>query len=443
MKGILRMKITLTIPRLPCCSRCWPRLLWRGRLAPIGHDCLKVAWTTRARTRGLDAAGQRRHQRHELGEAGGDLLLYVGKCDSWDENGRLLKLGRLRFRFSQQPFANGKPFRQTLHADRGEIEIVAGETGRDLRRSAVGRCPPARGPHRNRVDQESNWRRLEVWRTAERELPENEDHCPIGKLSTDERTKVTPDTILDVPNALAWYHRNERSVWAGTLRHQDLASLIPKFHDPLLDLTSGALVVGESFAAWTAPRCVRRRRASDSWSACIRGWRRRLPPQIGWPACGSRQRPPAKSSRQNADEHRAWWESFWQRSQVVVSGSPEAERVCRGYNLQRFLQASPAAAVSHEVQRFAVHRGRHPAAQAAAQVPEVFDADFRLWGGGYWFQNCRLLNWPMLMAGDFDLMQPFFRLYQDALPLAEARPESTSTTAAPSSRRRWPSGART
>ena len=27
----------------------------------------------------------------------------------------------------------------------------------------------------------------------------------------------------------------------------------------------------------------------------------------------------------------------------------------------------------------------------------------------------------MLMAGDFDLMQPFFRLYQEALPLAEAR----------------------
>jgi hypothetical protein len=54
-------------------------------------------------------------------------------------------------------------------------------------------------------------------------------------------------------------------------------------------------------------------------------------------------------------------------------------------------------------------------------VPEVYDADFRQWGGGYWFQNGRLAHWPMLAAGDFDLMQPFFRLYRDLLPFAEAR----------------------
>ena len=29
-------------------------------------------------------------------ERDGDLLLYVGKCDSWDENERLLKLRRIR-----------------------------------------------------------------------------------------------------------------------------------------------------------------------------------------------------------------------------------------------------------------------------------------------------------------------------------------------------------
>ena len=39
-------------------------------------------------------------------------------------------------------------------------------------------------------------------------------------------------------------------------------------------------------------------------------------------------------------DHRAWWALFWQRSHLVVSGSPEAERVGQGYNLQRFLQAS-------------------------------------------------------------------------------------------------------
>ena len=390
------------------------------------HDCLKVSWTAPStNAMGSMPLGNGDISVMAWAERDGDLLLYVGKCDSWDENGRLLKLGRLRLRFSQQPFANGKPFRQTLHADRGEIEIVAGESGHDLRvRLWVDAHRPV-----VRIETESDQEfeletRLEVWRTTERELPENEDHCPIGKLSTDERTKVTPDTILDVPNALAWYHRNERSVWAGTLRHQDLASLIPKFHDPLLGLTSGALVAGENLRG-VDRTTLRSAAPGKRFVVSVHPWVAQTPSAADWLA-GLRKQ--AEASNQVAldktrDEHRAWWESFWQRSQVVVSGSPEAERVCRGYNLQRFLQACASRGrfpMKFNGSLFTVD-GTRAAAQAAAQVPEVFDADFRLWGGGYWFQNCRLLNWPMLMAGDFDLMQPFFRLYQDALPLAEAR----------------------
>ena len=360
-------------------------------------------------------------------EKDGDLLLYVGKCDSWDENGRLLKLGRLRLHFSHNPFAAGQPFRQTLHADRGEIEIVAGESRRRIAHSRCGWTPIGRwsASKRSRT-RSSNWRR--VWRSGaprNANWRKNEDHCPIGKLSKDERTKVTPDTILDVPDALAWYHRNERSVWAGTLRHQGLGELIPKFQDPLLGADfRGAGARRTTCASWTARRCVRRRRASDSWSACIRGWRRRASAE-DWLA-GLRKQAEASDQvalDQARDEHRAWWASFWQRSHLVVSGSPEAERVCQGYNLQRFLQACASRGrfpMKFNGSLFTVD-GTRAAARAAAAIPEVYDADFRLWGGGYWFQNCRLLYWPMLMAGDFDLMPPFFRMYQEALPLAEAR----------------------
>jgi alpha-L-fucosidase 2 len=46
-----------------------------------------------------------------------------------------------------------------------------------------------------------------------------------------------------------------------------------------------------------------------------------------------------------------------------------------------------------------------------------FDADFREWGNPYWTQNTRLMYWTMPAAGDFDLMQPLFKMYLDALPL--------------------------
>ncbi len=393
---------------------------------PDSHDCLKVVWTTPSTNAiGSMPLGNGDISVMAWAERDGDLLLYVGKCDSWDENRRLLKLGRLRLHFSQQPFAAGKPFRQTLHADRGEIEMAAGESGSELRARLWVDAQRSVVRIETQSDQEFTLEtRLEVRRTVERELPENEDHCPIGKLSADERTQITPDTILAVPDALAWYHRNERSVWAGTLRHQDLKELIPKFRDPLLNLTSGALVRGDNLRP--ADRMTLRSQARGKRFVVS------VHPLVAQTSSGqewlAQARKEANAINQvpldkARDEHRAWWEAFWQRSHVVVSGSPEAERICRGYNLQRFLQACASRGrfpMKFNGSLFTVD-GTRATAHAAAEVPEVFDADFRLWGGGYWFQNCRLLNWPMLMAGDFDLLQPFFRLYQDALPLAEAR----------------------
>lgn len=54
-------------------------------------------------------------------------------------------------------------------------------------------------------------------------------------------------------------------------------------------------------------------------------------------------------------------------------------------------------------------------------APGGFNADFRAWGGNYWFQNQRLLYWPMLASGDFDLMAPWLKMYRDALPMAVDR----------------------
>ena len=59
-------------------------------------------------------------------EGGGDLLFYIGKTDAWDENARLLKLGRIRLSLSPNPFKPGAKFLQTLKTAEGSIEIEAG-----------------------------------------------------------------------------------------------------------------------------------------------------------------------------------------------------------------------------------------------------------------------------------------------------------------------------
>jgi len=87
-----------------------------------------------------------------------------------------------------------------------------------------------------------------------------------------------------------------------------------------------------------------------------------------------------------------------------------AVTVTRGYTLQRWINACGG-------------RGAFPIKFNGSifTVDTRFDADYRAWGGPYWWQNTRLPYWPMLACGDFDMMRPMFRMYQESLPLAEHR----------------------
>ncbi len=52
---------------------------------------------------------------------------------------------------------------------------------------------------------------------------------------------------------------------------------------------------------------------------------------------------------------------------------------------------------------------------------QPFNADWRKWGGCFWWQNTRLPYYPMLAAGDFDCMEPLFAFYESVLPGCRAR----------------------
>jgi hypothetical protein len=84
----------------------------------------------------------------------------------------------------------------------------------------------------------------------------------------------------------------------------------------------------------------------------------------------------------------------------------DAASVTRGYVLQRWINACGG-------------RGGAPIKFNGAifTVDNAYsDPDHRNWGGSYWAQNTRMIYWPMLACGDFDLMQAWFDLYVKALP---------------------------
>src|SRR6478752_3592336 len=57
-------------------------------------------------------------------EPNGDLVMLIGKSDSFDEFNRLLKLGRIRIKTTPALFQPGQTFTQTLRLEDGSIEIA-------------------------------------------------------------------------------------------------------------------------------------------------------------------------------------------------------------------------------------------------------------------------------------------------------------------------------
>jgi hypothetical protein len=345
-------------------------------------------------------------------EPSGDIVFYLSKSDAWSENIRLLKLGRVRLRFSPNPLAAGAPFEQTLDAGSGSVSLRLGKlTARawaDANRpvfAVEAECPE---PVAATVE-------VELWRTAPRVLSREEAVSAYGLHDGPEPVISEVDHLLPPRGGrIVWYHRNERSPYPMILRLQGLDSFLAKAPDPLLHLTFGGMLRGDGFhttgdttlAAAPARRHRLEFHALTAQTATVAAWEQALDQQVA--ATG-------KLDAGAWEAHRAWWRRFWERSWIEVSGAPDAAAVTRGYALQRLITACAgrgAYPIKFNGSLFTVD-SREP--------NRNFDADFRAWGAPYWFQNTRLPYWGMYTAGDFDLAEPLYRMFLRALPLATER----------------------
>ena len=347
-------------------------------------------------------------------EKNGDLMLLLSKTDAWSENGRLLKLGRVRLKLSPNPFTGNVPFKQILRLRQGTIEI---EAGLGIKAVKIAIWIDANRPViRIEADSPSPFdiqATLDVWRTEKRQLTGKELNSAYGLQSAPFPTYVHPDTVLsDRKKQILWYHRNEKSIWANNLEHQGLDGFIEKSTDPLLNRTFGGRIEGKGLVSET-PVTLKSRRPQKQFELSIyplcaqtdtvKEWQNRLDESVS--LCN------ASSLENDRADHRAWWNDFWNRSWIRVTGPPETEAVTRGYTLQRWITACAG-------------RGAYPIKFNGTIFTvdgDGFDVDYRRWGGPYWWQNTRLPYWPMLACGDFDMMLPLFRMYREMQPLAEYR----------------------
>jgi alpha-L-fucosidase 2 len=98
-------------------------------------------------------------------------------------------------------------------------------------------------------------------------------------------------------------------------------------------------------------------------------------------------------------EHR-WWMPYWEKSAVAVGADSRLQHLCQTWYMHRYLAACSMS-------------GQYPPKFNGINL--LFEYDRRSWGGCYWFQNTRLIYWPLFKTGDVDRMMPFFTMYFRAL----------------------------
>ena len=105
-----------------------------------------------------------------------------------------------------------------------------------------------------------------------------------------------------------------------------------------------------------------------------------------------------------------------------MTGDAVADRITRVYQLQRYVTAC-AGRGSYPIKfNGSIFTMRGPVAQRGKKAaPRLFNADYRRWGGGYWFQNTRLIYWTLSAAGDGEMLRPWFDLFESVAPLCRHR----------------------
>ncbi len=354
-------------------------------------------------------------------EENGDLVFYISKTDAWDENDRLCKIGKVRVTFDPALSVN-ESYRQTLDLQKGIILIqtkLKGEPANirfwvDANNPVVRFEVEAKTPVTCQA-------KVELWRTEERPFGKDDDsHSGSGLNTSDFKPTILADQVLKTSNSqVTWFHRNSRSIFNLILNTQNLESLKDQFADPLLNNMFGANISGKGFIKQDdltlrsihpvnqqafSITVLKTKSTAEEWVAQLNNLF---------------EKDNSKDLNSIRKAHESWWKNFWQRSWIFVDGAPEAQIVTQGYILQRFMNAASGrggSPIKFNGSIFTVEPkpGDSPTAGNA-------DPDWRRWGSNYWFQNTRLAYWPMLAAGDFEMMEPWFKLYSDALPLSRAR----------------------
>ena len=422
-KKILRIFL-LTVVVLTACA---------SSSAQFNNDQYNIVWTSQSKNASESMPCGGGDIGMNVWVENGDLLVYVARSGSYNEDNALLKTGRLRIKLFPNPFNDGS-FRQELHLKEGFVMIEGKKNGV---RSSVRLWADVFRPVVH-IEIKSNKRisvdaAYESWRYQDRIIKARENFANSWKWAAPKNNVYKKDTIDFSGNEVLFYHHNTaKTIFDATVAEQGLDSVKDQLYNPLKWLASGGSFGGKNFFPAGTYSGIYANTDYNGWrlksnkpakrhslTLClytaqtehIETWKRSL---------DSLQNATIAENTNAFSRTQQWWQEFWQRSFIHIDSShpgSEAWEVGRNFQLFRYMLACNA----HGAWPTKFNGGLFTVDPVYTDKNEL-TPDYRNWGGGlHTAQNQRLVYFPMIKNGDWDLLQPQLDFYLRLQKTAELR----------------------
>lgn len=363
----------------------------------------------------------------------GDILIYIGRSGSFNEDNALMKSGRLRLKLLPNPFT-GKIFKQQLHLQQGFVTVEGEHNGvKAMVKIWVDVMNPV-----SHIDVSTNKKiaieaSYESWRYKDRTIIPRENFANSWKWAPPKNNIYRKDEIRFDGGGVLFYHKNsERTIFDSTVAQQGMNIVKDQLYNPLAGLIFGGMLSGKNFIpsgesegqyvetdfkAWTLKSKTAEKEHSLSLvlhteqSHDFKKWQQSLKAIL-----------PAIDDKNAFRKTQVWWQQFWARSFICIDKEKkdtEAWEVGRNFQLFRYMLACNAKGgwpTKFNGGLFTVDP------QYTDAVNKKLTPDYRNWGGGvHTAQNQRLVYFPMIRNGDWDLLQPQLDFYLRIQKNAELR----------------------
>ncbi len=364
----------------------------------------------------------------------GDLLFYLSRSGTFDENNSFLKLGRVRVKLTPNPF-DGSDFRQELRLQDGSVWIE-GSNGDfsvqvhvwvDVFRPVVHVAIESSRPVATEIGYEN-------WRYRDRVMQGKENNANSYKWAPREVITAKDEVTFQDKNIL-FYHRNREqpTIFDITVEQQGMDSVKSQLYNPLKNLTFGGILRGQNmepagtytgkyldtdFQGWK----LQSKTAARSHALSVYLHTAQTNTLEEWQHGLQQHMKEAQKHEESAwQKTRDWWQQFWGRSFIFLeTEEPHTPAWQAGRNYQLFRYMLGCNAFGEYPTKF--NGGLFTYDPSLVDSTSTFTPDFRNWGGGTMTaQNQRLVYFPMLKSGDFELLKPQFAFYLRAQHNAELR----------------------